>query len=83
MNISYLTRYYVSETGVSLIKLMPQKHKTEPFKLADEPKRIGIDVGWRVTPCNDIADATVPVDYNYYIQKARDLVNPVKELEDD
>ena len=37
-------------------------------------RRTGIDVGWTVTPCNDIKDAIYPINYDYYIQEAKKLV---------
>jgi len=63
------TRYYVTQEGGSLVKIMPP--------LARKPdvwRRIGIDVGWKVTVCNDIADATVPINPDYYITEAKKLV---------
>jgi hypothetical protein len=34
---------------------------------------IGIESGWNVQVCNDIKDATLPVDYDYYIQEIEKL----------
>ncbi len=68
-------RYYVSQTGESLVKIMPPLARKP-----DEWRRIGICVGWKVTPCNDIRDATVPIDYDYYINEARKLIDPLKRV---
>jgi hypothetical protein len=64
-----ITRYYVSTDGGSLVKVMPPLAKKP-----DEWRRIGICSGWKVTPCNDIRDATVPINYEYYIQEVEKLV---------
>ena len=45
--------------------------------LAKNPEKwrqIGVESGWTVQVCNDIADATLPVDYDYYIQEVEKLV---------
>lgn len=42
-----------------------------------DDRRIGISVGWKVTECNDIMDANVPINYDYYIQEANKLVEPL------
>ena len=55
--------------GVELVKIMPP--------LAKKPgvyRRIGIDVGWKVTPCNNIHDAIKPINYDYYIEKTNRLI---------
>ena len=64
-----ITRYYVSTEGGSLVKIMPPLKKKP-----DEWRRIGICSGWKVTPCNDINDATVPIDYEFYIREVEKLV---------
>lgn len=73
-----ITRYYVSTEGGALVKVMPPT----PTQVAKNPnapdRRIGICVGWSVHPCNNIADATAPIDFNYYIQEARKLVDPLR-----
>lgn len=64
-----VTRYYVSPTGGTLTKIMPPL-KAKP----DQWRRIGICVGWKVHPCNNLDDATAPIDYDYYIKEAEKLV---------
>jgi len=65
-----ITRYYVSNKGVSLVKIMP------PLKKNPEHwRRIGINVGHQVTECNDL-DMVAPMDINfdYYINETRKLL---------
>lgn len=73
-----VTRYYVSKGGGKLIKVMPPT-PAQVRKDADAPeRRIGIDVGWTVTPCNDLGDFnTRPIDIDHYIGQARKLVDPL------
>jgi hypothetical protein len=62
-------RYYVSTEGGQLFKIMPP--------LAKKPgvwRRIGVESGWSVCPCNRIEDATLPIDYSYYQQEIEKLV---------
>ena len=64
-----ITRYYIAEGGGKLFKWMPP--------LAKNPgqwRKIGVEVGWGVQPCNDIKDAgKLPVDFDYYIQEVEKL----------
>lgn len=65
--IQNITRYFISVEGGTLIKVM----KPLPGKTAE--RRIGINVGWKVTECNKLP-AVGQIDYRYYIQEARKLV---------
>lgn len=67
-------RYYVTDDpkGVELTKIMPPLKKKP-----DVWRRIGIDVGWKVQPCNNLNQMTSKINYDYYIQKARKLVDPL------
>jgi len=39
-------------------------------------RQIGVEAGWKVTPCNDITEAQgVEVDFDYYVQEVEKLVN--------
>lgn len=61
-------RYYISTEGGQLFKVMPP--------LAKKPgvwRRIGVESGWSVCCCNDIRDATAPIDYSYYQQEIEKL----------
>jgi hypothetical protein len=64
-----ITRYYIAEGGGRLFKWMPP--------LAKNPgqwRKIGVEAGWGVQPCNDIKDAgKLPVDFNYYIREVEKL----------
>lgn len=55
------TRYYVSTSGGQLFKIMPPLAKKP-----DQWRRIGVESGWSVCPCNDVRDAVLPIDYSYY-----------------
>lgn len=41
-------------------------------------RREAICKGWLVQQCNNMDDATVPVNYEYYIKEARKLVDPLR-----
>ena len=64
-----ITRYYIAEGGGHLFKWMPP--------LAKKPgvwRKIGVESGWGVQPCNDINDAgKLPVDFDYYIREVEKL----------
>ncbi|MFA5186966.1 MAG: hypothetical protein WC551_10840 [Patescibacteria group bacterium] len=62
------TRYYVTKSGKSLTKVMP------PLKGKTEWRRFAVESGWEVQVCNDIKDAVLPVDYEYYIKEVEKLV---------
>lgn len=108
-----ITRYYISNQGGTLTKVMPppagKEHqviyvyrqpdgteieartKTEikqaekkgtyarVFTRPTPERRIGINTGWLVTPCNDLRGVT-EFDFNYewYIAEAEKLVAPLK-----
>lgn len=61
-------RYYVSHGGGYLAKIMPPLAKKP-----DQWRRIGVESGWTVCPCNDIADATLPINHEYYIKETEKL----------
>jgi len=66
-------RYYVSRSGGALTKIMPPLAKKP-----DVERRIGICVGWNVTPANDITQAVgTDIDFEYYIQEAEKLLKPL------
>lgn len=64
-----LTRYYVSQRGGELVKIMPPLARKP-----DEWRRIGICKGWKVQPCNRIEQAGVPINYDWYAQEVEKLV---------
>ena len=61
------SRYYIAKGGKPLFKWMP------PLKGKQEWRKIGVESGWGVQVCNDIADATLPIDFDYYIQEVEKL----------
>jgi len=69
-----ITRFYVSKSGGSLVKIMPP--------LARKPgveRRIGICVGWLVSQANQISTAVgSDIDFEYYIQEAEKLLKPLR-----
>lgn len=64
-----ITRYYIAEGGGRLFKWMPP--------LAKNPgqwRKIGVESGWGVQPCNDIKNAgKLPVDFDYYVREVEKL----------
>lgn len=66
------TRYYVAKEGVYFVKIMP------PLKGKTEERRIAIESGWRLCECNDIRNATLPIDHDYYVQEVEKLVLGLK-----
>lgn len=63
-----ITRYYIAQGGGRLFKWMP------PLKGKNEWRKIGVESGWGVQPCNDIKDAgKLPVDFDYYIREVEKL----------
>jgi len=71
-----VTRFYVSKSGGSLVKIMPPLARKP-----DAERRIGICVGWRVSEANDIAQAVgSDIDFDYYISEAEKLLKPLQEV---
>jgi hypothetical protein len=64
-----ITRYLITKDGGHLFKIMP------PLKGKDTWRQIGVEAGWKVTPCNDIKDARgAQIDFDYYVQEVEKLV---------
>jgi len=61
------SRYYIAQGGKPLFKWMP------PLKDKTEWRKIGVESGWGVQVCNDIKDATLPVEFEYYIKEVEKL----------
>lgn len=110
-----ICRYYISNNGGELVKVMPPVEDTRVVKIYQDeegveykaynstdikkyekiPKtsrgkrytfikdiiedcperRIGINTGWKVTPCNNIDDYNGDINYQYYIDEAKKLIN--------
>jgi hypothetical protein len=61
-------RYYVSQGGGDLIKVMP------PMKGKTDKRYFDVESGWLVCPCNNVKDAVLPINYDYYEAEVRKLV---------
>lgn len=66
-----ICRYYPSESGGKLIKIMPAL----PGKEEDGERRLSIDKEWNVKTCNDINDFNWDINYDYYISEAKKLID--------
>lgn len=67
------TRYYVSEGGVSLVKKMKPLPKTPTvWRYFNQVS------GFTVCVCNDIRDATLPINYQYYLREVLKLTKAFK-----
>ena len=65
-----ITRYYIAVGGGRLFKWLPPLAKKP-----GEWRKIGVESGWGVQPCNDIRDAgKLPVDFDYYVREVEKLV---------
>ena len=67
-----ICRYYPSEDGGKLVKLMPG------LKPGDDWRRLGIDTEWSVETCNNIKEFDwSKLNYDYYISEAKKLIAAV------
>lgn len=68
-----ICRYFPSREGGKLVKLMP------PLEGQTEWRRLGIDTEYSVLTCNKMVDFDwSKLDYSYYINEAKKLVEGVK-----
>ena len=75
--IQNVSRYYISCLGHDLVKLMPPT-PSQVKKGKTDDRRIGIDVGWKVTVCNDISHCNPDdINFDYYVHEAEKLVKPL------
>lgn len=71
--IQRISRYYVSNAGKMLTKVMPPLSKKP-----DVERRIGINVGNVVRVCNNLKTADVTdINYKYYIDEVKKLCDPI------
>lgn len=68
-----ICRYYPSVHGGKLIKLMPALEGKE----LEGDRRLSIDAKWNVTPCNDMGDFSWGINYDYYVEEAKKLVDAI------
>jgi hypothetical protein len=66
--IQNTTRYYISTEGGRLVKVMP------PLKGKTEWRRFEVEKGVTCCVCNDIKDAVMPINYDYYVTEVEKLV---------
>ena len=66
-----ICRYYPSHEGGKLVKIMP------PLEKGGENRRLGLDTEWEVNTCNDVKDFKWDINYDYYITKAKELIDAV------
>lgn len=67
-----ITRYYVSNQGGQLIKIMPPLPKKP-----DKEREISVNKGWNVT-VHDVIAPLEDINYDFYINETEKLVKPVK-----
>jgi len=63
-----MQRYYVAKGGGELVKVMPPLAKKP-----DHWREIGVCKGWKVCPCNNIRDAKLDIDFDWYIAEVNKL----------
>ena len=63
-----MLRYYVAKGGVELTKIMPPLAKNPGV-----PRHFAVVKGHKVCPCNNIADATMEIDYDWYANEVEKL----------
>lgn len=68
--VQNICRYYPSVDGVKLVKLMPNEDSDTGWK------RLGISTEWNVTVCNDMKEFNWGVNYDYYLNETRKLLEP-------
>ena len=66
-----ICRYYPSVNGGKLVKIMP------PLVKGGDERRLGIDTEWDVSTCNNVSDFKWDIHYDYYISKAKELIDAV------
>ena len=67
-----ITRYFISNRGGHLIKIMPPLPKN-PGK----EREIAVNKGWNVT-VHDVIAPLEDINYKFYVEETKKLVNPVK-----
>ena len=81
---SKMLQYYMDDEGNEYFpknKTEEKKFEKLNYKFMGEkevkqpPRRIGIDTGWNVVPCNDIKKFSNDINYDYYIEQTNKLVD--------
>jgi hypothetical protein len=73
-----ITRYVVTNTGVSLIKIMPPLPKNP-----DKWRETEIEAGWKCTPCNNLSTINIDslkqnINIEYYLTQIKKVINAIK-----
>lgn len=73
-----ITRYVVTNTGVSLIKIMPPLPKNP-----DKYRETEIESGWKCTPCNNLSlidteELKQSINIEYYLTQIKKVINAIK-----
>ena len=66
--VQNISRYYIAKDGRPLTKWLP------PLKGKTDWRCFSVQSGWMVQVCNDITAATLPVDFDWYVQEVEKLV---------
>lgn len=67
-----ICRYYPSESGGKLVKIMP------PLVEGGEERRLSIESSYKVKTCNNMKDFSWDINYDYYINEVKKLLEPFK-----
>lgn len=71
--IQRISRYYISNNGRELTKIMPPTPKKP-----DVERRISINAGYNTTICNNLKEHEIAdINYKYYIDEVYKLCNPL------
>lgn len=66
--VQNISRYYIAKGGKPLFKWLP------PLKGKTEWRKYAVESGWGVQVCNNIKDAVLPIDFDYYVVEVEKLV---------
>jgi tRNA-binding EMAP/Myf-like protein len=72
-SLQNVCRYYPSEQGGKLIKIMP------PLEGSTEFRRMNVESNWKVMPCNDMSKFNWNINYEYYYQEIEKLIEPFNQ----
>jgi hypothetical protein len=69
----------VSGEPLCFVKLLPictgLKQRRFGISMFMGPRKIGVESGWTVCVCNDISEAVLPVDLDYYVREVEKITN--------
>jgi len=79
--VQNVSRYFISIFGSDLVKIMPPTKNQLAKDHNALDRRIGINVGYKVTIVNDISNLDEnlkeQLEFEWYIKEARKLINPI------